>query len=134
VGLGKRAVEDLPADVAFRRLESLPEPAAVRDRGFRKVGRSGGGKRAGGAFLGPSQILVQRVAVEPLKGLDADAGVGENVVNALRVDHDGLARSEGGQSHGRCQQRTGLHHNMIRNRTRFSSIEHTLLERQKHCQ
>ncbi len=90
-------IDNLPADAIGSRLKFIPEPTAVSNGSLWK-NRSRSRLRlfCRWTFLRPTETLIQRLTVEPLKGRDAHARINEYLINRFRPDHNGFVLSKRG--------------------------------------
>src|SRR2546423_13376125 len=85
----ERRLDDVPANAIRSRLQFVPEPAAVSNgRVWKNRSRRNVWLFRRRSFLRPTEVLVQRLTVKPLKGCDPHSGIDEHLIAWFRPDNN----------------------------------------------
>src|SRR6266508_6937918 len=80
-------IDYLPTDAIGSRLKFVPKPATVSDgRVWKNRSRRNVRLFRRWSFLRPTEALIQRLMVEPLKGCDPHSGIDEHLITRFRPD------------------------------------------------
>src|SRR6267378_180875 len=113
----ERRIDDLPPDAIGSRLKFVPKPATVSNGRVRKnrLRRSVRLFRRW-SFFRPTETLIQRLTIKPLKGRDPHSGINEHFITRFRPDDDQFCLRRGAakkREHKPYKQRNSAKHDCL---------------------